>query len=238
MTKPIKNMTDIISDNSHISKPFLSTLIDAVLFAKYASLTQEIKLKNLLVKACILHCSFAVEALANNMIQFISLGGKLSDSIDKLDVVSKIELFSLLTSKKKINRGCYSIQVFQYLIDIRNKYVHPKIIKNELINNNGSLTPKSKKDLSQLHITSDMKKWTDIESNICVLSLLKSIDQLLLEEIGLEIKSMSCMFMDFLSLDGMYGPIVSSEIDWSNWTQSTLSYSPKFYCDYILKRYK
>ena len=107
------------------------------------------KLKNLLVKACILHCSFAVEALANNMIQFINLGGKLSESIDKLDVVSKLELFLLLTKKTKIDRGSYAIQVFQDLIDIRNKYVHPKIKKSELINNNGRLSPIPKKNLSQ-----------------------------------------------------------------------------------------
>ena len=83
-----------------------------------------------------------------------------------------------------------------------------------------------------------MTEWSVDESNTCLLELLKSIDHFLLDEVELEKKSMSCMFMDFLSLEGMYGPIVPSDTDWSNWTQSTLNYKPKFYCDHILKRYK
>jgi len=237
MTKTSKKVTEINNDYSHISKPFLSTLIDAVLFAKHAYMTEDLKLKNLLVKACILHCSFAVEALANNMIQFITSGG-FSESIDKLDVVSKLELFSLLVKKKKIDRGSHAIQVFQDLIDIRNKYVHPKIKKSELIKINKKSYSIKKKNLSQLNISSEMTEWSVDESNTCLLELLKSIDHFLLDEVELEKKSMSCMFMDFLSLEGMYGPIVPSDTDWSNWTQSTLNYKPKFYCDHILKRYK
>ena len=238
MKKITKKVEELNNDNLHTSKPFLSTLSDAVLFAKHATLTKDEKFKKLLVKASILHCSFAVEALANNMIQFINLGGKLSESIDKLDVVSKLELFSLLTMKKKIDRGNSSIQVFQNLIDVRNKYVHPKIKKNELLNNNGNFSSNPRKSLSQLNITSEMSEWDVKESNKCVLALLKSIDQFLIEDIGLEMKSMSCMFMDYLCVDGSYGLIVPSDTEWSNWSLTVLNYRPIFYCDHILKRYE
>ena len=237
LSKPKKNAKTSMVDR-HISKPFLPMLIDAVLYAKYASLSKDKSLKDLLVKASILHCSIVVESLANNMIQFINLGSKFSESIDKLDVISKFELFSMLTKKNHLNRGSNSIQAFKELIDIRNKYVHPKIRTEELINENGKLSSKSTKSLSQIKIPVDLEKWDVKESNKCVLALLKAIDQFLIDELGLEMKSMSCMFMDSLSVDGNTGSLVIFKDEWTNWTSDVLHYNPRFYCDHILKRFE
>lgn len=225
-------------ENNITSKPFLPILKDAVLFSKHASTTHDKQFSKMLTRASIIHCSFTVEALANNMIQFINLGGRFSESIDKLDIVAKFELFTLLTSKKKIDRGTYCIQVFQDLIEIRNKYVHPKIQKNELSNEGGKLITKCKKSYSQLNIRTFRDTWEIQDSQICVSALLKSLDQFLLEVVGLEMKSMSCMFMDFLSVNGLYGPIVPSDTEWAEWAENELKYRPKFYCDHILMRYK
>lgn len=237
LRKTSKN-TGTLNVDRHISKPFLPMLIDAVLFAKYASLSKDNSLKGLLVKASILHCSLVVEALANNMIQFINLGSKLAESIDKLDVIAKFELFMMLIKKKTLNRGSNSIQAFRELIDIRNKYVHPKIRSEELINENGNLISKVDKSLYQIKIPSNLENWGVKESNKCVLILLKSIDQFLLEEVGLEMKSMSCMFLNFLSVDGITGPIVVFQEEWVDWTTKTLRYKPRFYTDHLMKRYE
>ena len=155
-------------ENNITSKPFLPILKDAVLFSKYASTTHDKQFSKMLTRASIIHCSFTVEALANNMIQFINLGGRFSESIDKLDIVAKFELFTLLTSKKKIDRGTYCFQFFQDLIEIRNKYVHPKIQKNELSNEGGKLTTKCKKSYSQLNIRYFRDTWEIQDSQIWV----------------------------------------------------------------------
>lgn len=86
-TETLKN-----EENNITSKPFLPILKDAVLFSKYASTTQDKDFGKMLARASFIHCSLTVEALANNMIQFIKLGGRFSESIDNLSVVSKILL--------------------------------------------------------------------------------------------------------------------------------------------------
>jgi len=225
-------------ENKHIYKPFLSTLIDSVLYAKYASNSNDEKLKKLLAKASILHCCLTIEALANNMVQFINLGSKFSESVDKLDVISKFEMFSLMVKKKNIDRGSSSIQTFKQLIDLRNNYVHPKIKTVELNNENGNYTTKLIPNYKQIKINVNSQKWDVKDSNECVLALLKGIDEFLLTELRLEMKSMSCMFLDFLFIDGMQGPIVDTKSEWVSWSMSEYKYKPKFYCDHILKRYE
>lgn len=221
------------------SKPFIQTLEDAVLYAKLASAIGNNNESALIAKTAILHCAFAVEALANNMIQFLNIGSKFSSSIERMDVISKIEFFALVT-KKTIDRGSTSMQVISEFIKLRNFYVHPKIKKTKLIQTDNSKYDSEKREYNNLKINEDFQKWTYKDSNYCIGKLVESIDDLLLETIGLEKCSLSCMFLDTMEISGSKGPIVPSRYDddWASWLASEIGVTPRFYVDHILKRYE
>lgn len=215
-----------------VYKPFLSTLVDAVMYAKIANDTKERNVQNLLSKSAILHCSICVEALANNMLQFLNFGTRFAESIEKLDPISKIELFSIFLKKKNLERGNNCAQIMKAFIDLRNSYVHPKIKKKDISDQNHS----SKFKLLQLD--EEFQQWNSDDANRCVLKLLQAIDELLIDVIGLEKKSMSCMFSEQIIMKGGSGPVVPSEHEWAVWAYEKLKYKVRFYFDHILKRFE
>ena len=222
------------------SKPFIQTLEDAVLYAKLASAIGNNNESALIAKTAILHCAFAVEALANNMIQFLNIGSKLASSIERMDVISKIEFFALVVTNKTIDRGSTSMQVISEFIKLRNSYVHPKIQKEKLIQNDNSKYDREKRKYNNLKINENFQKWTYEDSNYCIGKLVESVDDLLLETIGLEKCSLSCMFLDTMEISGTKGPIVPlrSDDDWASWLASEIGVTPRFYVDHVLKRYE
>ncbi len=223
--------------NSHTYKPFLMTLSDTVLFLKSSTEIRDLKTRKLLAKASILHCPFAVEALANNMIQFCNLNKQFKLSVEKMDMLAKFDFMSVML-KKKLDRGSHSIQVFKDFITLRNNYVHPKITRTDLVLEGENNYKGLENEFDFIGIGSSASEWGVSDAKKCVTALVKAIDDLLLNQLGLDMKYMSCMFSDVLSIDGVIGPIVPSATEWSDWLEKELKCKPVFYTDYVLKRWK
>jgi hypothetical protein len=223
-------------ENELTKKPFLPTLIDTIALARHAEQHDKKKGGSPIACAAILHCALAVEALANNMLQFLNVGNSLGKSLERLDTLSKIELFTLLLQKNRIDRGSTALQVLSEFIDLRNQYVHPKITTRRLHKLEGSYETVSDRRYQLLALTEPSSKWSATDAGRCVKALLNSIDQLLLDQLGMEYKSLSCMFCDRVTIEGSQGPIEPPR-DWALWVEKALDYRPRFFLDHIAKRF-
>lgn len=224
------------NDNRHIAKPFLPTLIDTVEYARLAS-TVSTSRGNLLAKAAILHSALSVEALANNLMQFIALGRHLGESVDRLDVVAKIELFALLLDRPKLDRGSSAMQVFAEFVELRNRYVHPKMIVNRLAQDAKGFRSTEGKAYHSLCLKTPRHEWCSTDSSRCVIKLVGAVDELLLDHFKLEMKSLSCMFCDSLTIEGTSGPMEPDK-RWCAWLERSLHCRPRFFMDHIMKRFQ
>jgi hypothetical protein len=223
-------------ENQLTAKPFLPTLIDAINLARHAKQHDKKRGGSLIARASILHCAFVVEALANNMLQFLNVGNRLSTSLERLGTLNKIELFSLLLKKTHIDRGSTALQVMSEFIDLRNRYVHPKITTRRFHKSGGSYETASDQRYQLLALAGSSSEWSATDAGRCVKTLLSAIDQLLLDQLRMEYKSLSCMFCDHARIEGNQGPMEPSN-DWALWAEKALDYRPKFFLDHIVKRF-
>ncbi|RCU42872.1 hypothetical protein DU002_19145 [Corallincola holothuriorum] len=229
-----------------IIKPFLPNYIDSVLCLKAAFEAQDPSTKRLLVKSTILHCSFAVEALANNLIQFLDFSTGFGNSIDKLDPIAKLEMFSFLMKKGGFDRGQYQIQVFSSLIKIRNDYVHPKTKqKNRVFSTKPSEHPidiyvvgeeQNNRNKGVIDISVESSQWVYEDALKCLSAFTRAIDVLLLDVLELEENSLMCTFLNKLFVDGMRGPSIPNDHVWLEWLMTNTKIEPKFYSHHIKKK--
>lgn len=222
-----------------VEKPFLNTFIDAIMYAKKAEETKDEYLIKLLSKASILHCSFAVEALANNMLQFLKVQGKLADSLDRLDIIAKLDLFSFIVKKRNIDRGSRPIQIFQELITIRNNYVHPKIQSSDLetmVKEDTIITIKEHKLSNNLKVNICPNIWGAKDARQSIALLVESVDEFLLNELKMEKKSLTCMFLNSKIKDAKRTHLVRLDTEWLDWLKNDLKKPPRFYTENILVR--
>lgn len=223
-------------ENKLTAKPFLPTLIDAIDLARHAKELDKKRGGSLIARAAVLHCAFAVEALANNMLQFLYVGNRLSTSLERLDTLSKLELFSLLLRKTHLDRGSTALQVLSEFVDLRNQYVHPKIATRTLHKEEGSYKTATHPRYPFLALAEPSSEWRAADAGRCVTTLLSAVDQLLLDHLGMEYKSLSCMFCDHAVVGANQGPMEPSK-DWALWAERTLGCRPKFFLDHIVKRF-
>ncbi|MBW8192945.1 hypothetical protein K0504_18085 [Neiella marina] len=220
-------------------KPFLPVLKDAVGYTRLAKSSVQDQSNNLHAKGAILHCAFTVEALANNLIQFVKIRARLADSIDRLDAIGKIELFSMLIPKpRSFDRGANCIQTLDQLIKVRNWYVHPKVVTGELNEGATGLETLNGRELDRLGISFSPDSWTGEDASKVMKALVVALDQLLLGMLNLEMKSMFCMFYDHVNIQGRSGPLVTNDSEWALWLESDLGCRPLFFCEHIQERVK
>jgi len=228
-------MGNISDPAEHIRKPFLPAIRAAVESARLASSAADEDVSKVLARASILHCCFVVEALANNLLLFVNWGSDLSKSLEKLDPISKIELFArFLPEPKMVNRGDKSIQVLNDFIRLRNSYAHPKILKRGLREKRPGVFEAVSKDFKFISLEFDPERWSYQEAKASIKALVVSVDQLLLDVLRLDKKFMSCAFLDVISIGGARGPVFDDVQPWITWLVSDLNCPPKFYVDHIV----
>ncbi|MFC2106540.1 hypothetical protein ACFLS0_07310 [Candidatus Bipolaricaulota bacterium] len=224
-------------DDRLIAKPFLPTLIDTVDLTRQAVEFPSRKGGIPVARAAILHCALAIEALANNMLQFLDVGRHLGESLDRLDVMAKFELFALLLKRPRLDRGSTALQVLSDFIALRNGYVHPKITIHGVEKSGLSLDFVGGRAYNSLGLTKRQSDWGPSDSSKCTQKLLFAVDHLLLDQLQMEEKSLSCMLCDDLSIDGLGGPMQPSS-DWAMWAESALGHRVRFFMDHIMKRFE
>lgn len=223
--------------NHYTYKPFLPTLKEAVGFLQLAETVVQKNHIHALSNAAVLHSSMAVEALANNLLQFLNLGKHLSDSVEKLSPISKIELFNqIMRRTSTIDHGMNCIQVFSDLISLRNWYVHPKIIGVPITGDTNSIGPHPYKECPHLALKYSPQTIEKQDAQKVVVALVNAVDELLLDNLGLEMKSMSCMFSARLVWNNQSGPVIP-ELEWANWLEQNLNCRPRFLLDHIAVRF-
>jgi len=108
--------------------PFMELFSSAVLFLQMS--LEENENENLFARESLINCVFALEASANCLLDTLNLSKKFHDDLDKLTTINKFEFY--LNTKfinAKIDRGNTIIQKVEELINIRNRFVHPKLVR-------------------------------------------------------------------------------------------------------------
>ena len=86
---------------------------------------------NALSRACILHCTLIVEALANSLLHALGLESALYEDLEQLRTFAKLQLYSRRAGGATFSRGSRTGQLLADLIKLRNDYVHPKVANEE-----------------------------------------------------------------------------------------------------------
>lgn len=106
---------------------FLELLGDAILQLREAKRTSEVFLINRFARASILTSALSVECVANCLLVDLDTSRKLSDELDRMSPLSKIEVYLQLKSKPPLDRGNRRVGKIAELITARNDFVHPKV---------------------------------------------------------------------------------------------------------------
>lgn len=106
---------------------FFELLADAILQHREASRTTEPFMMNRFARASILASALSVECAANCLLIELDTSKKLSDEFDRMNPLSKIEVYLKLNSKPALDRGNVKVAKISDLINARNDFVHPKV---------------------------------------------------------------------------------------------------------------
>jgi hypothetical protein len=106
---------------------FFELLADAILQHREASRTTESFMMNRFARASILASALSVECAANCLLISLDTSKKLSDELDRMSPLSKIEMYLRLNSKPALDRGDIKVSKIADLISARNDFVHPKV---------------------------------------------------------------------------------------------------------------
>lgn len=106
---------------------FFELLADSILQFREASSTEESFRMNRFARASILASALSVECVANCLLISLDTSRKLSDELDRMSPLSKIEVYLKLKSKPALDRGNLKVSKIADLISARNDFVHPKV---------------------------------------------------------------------------------------------------------------
>ena len=106
---------------------FFELLADAILQHREATRTTEPFMMNRFARASILASALSVECVANCLLIALDTSQKLSDELDRMSPLSKIEVYLKLKSKPALDRGNVKVARIADLISARNDFVHPKV---------------------------------------------------------------------------------------------------------------
>lgn len=106
---------------------FFELLTDAIIQYREAARTDESFRMNRFARASILASALSVECVANCLLISLDTSRKLSDELDRMSPLSKIEVYLKLTSKPSLDRGDLKVSKIADLINARNDFAHPKV---------------------------------------------------------------------------------------------------------------
>lgn len=124
-TNPESHEVLIAAEYRYIA--FFELLADAILQHREASRTTEPFMMNRFARSSILASALSVECVANCLLIALDTSRKLSDELDRMSPLSKIEVYLKLTSKPSLDRGDVKVARIADLINARNDFVHPKV---------------------------------------------------------------------------------------------------------------
>ncbi len=143
--------------DQHIENAFFSLLAASIENAYFAATIAEPGSKSRFTRLSILSAAITIESAANSCFQRISFPPKVSERIERsLGTLDKFDMFSVaLFHESKFDRGCKATQQIKDLIDLRNDYVHPKIIALPVVARDDAK--------KQVSINSGMREFLKIE---------------------------------------------------------------------------
>lgn len=106
---------------------FFELLADAIVQNREATRTTEPYMMNRFARASILASALSVECVANCLLVALGTSRKLSEELDRMSPLSKIEMYLQLKSKPALDRGNMRVAKIADLISARNDFVHPKV---------------------------------------------------------------------------------------------------------------
>lgn len=148
---------------------FASLLTDAIAFDIQAQAKDVLDFPtiNRYSKASVINSVLSIESGANSCIARMTYPELVIQQLDKLSVIDKYDVLYTARFGKKIDRGNKPFQVVRELLQLRNRYVHPKLerIKTKIaINEKGDKiyekAPEHKKNTSILKVPYDFTTWT------------------------------------------------------------------------------
>ena len=137
---------------------FYDLLADAIFQHRLAANCTDSYSMNRYARASVIASALSIEWAANCLLGSAKLPGALSEEIDKLRPLSKIDTALRLMSACKLDRGRNEVQKVSELIKARNDYVHPKAKKIEA----GITSLEDAGEFWRLPMTLDGEHWTTI----------------------------------------------------------------------------
>ena len=173
---------------------FCSLLGDAIFFEKMAHEHNDRLLSQRYARVSIISSLLTLECAANCCLFCVQGNTQLLNELDKLNALAKLDFFAWHGYEKKIDWGRAEVQKIKELKQLRDSFVHPKVIKNQTnISNVSEL-----KDFYSVTIQFESKQKNstkiDINSNLWfhkdALSALKAV-----------VEFYNYYFTDLISLD-------------------------------------
>lgn len=106
---------------------FLELLADAIVQYRESNRTDDSFVMNRFARASILASALSVECVANCLLISLDTSSRLSDELDRMSPLSKIEVYLKLKSRPALDRGNLKVSKIADLISARNDFVHPKV---------------------------------------------------------------------------------------------------------------
>ena len=128
---------------------FCDLIADSVYQHKLATQSENSYFMNRHARASILSSALSVECVANCLLESLGSSSRLIKDLDRLPVLSKIEIYLLENQISGFSRGDEPVQKVADLINARNTYAHTRTI-----NIPSEIGPfeDAGKDLSLIHI--------------------------------------------------------------------------------------
>lgn len=106
---------------------FFELLTDAIIQYREAGNTDDSFRMNRFARASILASALSVECVANCLLISLDTSRRLSEELDRMSPLSKIEVYLKLNAKPALDRGDLKVSKISDLISARNDFVHPKV---------------------------------------------------------------------------------------------------------------
>ena len=153
-------------DDFYSRKRFLDLLFDAVRFAELADDEQKAspdgptEKEEMLARAAVIHACLMLECAANCCLDAMRVSKRLEEEVERLNPIAKFELYvAIMVAGKRFDRGSRPVQEAAELQDIRNDYVHPKVVTMQM----QDIAPDAKEvDFGATHhlkIPNDQEEW-------------------------------------------------------------------------------
>ncbi len=109
-----------------IDQRALTLIIDVVMLLEQSEITKGTELSSVYARSSITSAALLLECVSNSCLLSLALPAKLTDELDKLPPLAKLDYYLFSVATKHIDRGCRETELAADVLKLRDHVVHPK----------------------------------------------------------------------------------------------------------------